>query len=622
MKNSAVILALIVLLIAFVGDVAASCRKIANEEMLEYFCEGGQPSDLTTVPDTTEKLRITGMPIGRITADTFSRFGGNLWVLSCSHCEITDIDADAFRRLVNLQQLSLNSNHLTTVKASWLEGLDYLTYLDLNYNNIRDIEDDVYRNLPNLVDFRISGNRLRCLNLGEMSHLKDLKRIFLSENSDFACPHAVSKFLENQGVNFEPDPEWKRLASDTIDVPPSYAEEDRRTLHPDKRPEQPNVPYIPSRDGMLHPDHHADHRHRNRRPPTTVRPTTSMQHNEIPRVEPRFPLTRTSPPDSSLRQVMMPYPHSTPETLIAPPAVWKSSEDIRMIGTTDHGPSQTEAHASTYPQHVPTYETTSYPEDYEKVLERLIVSAIESESSTENDHETTAGSDRSSQAGNTIVYPLYVATSNDRERTPHGSIQVTHHSDSDMATVDPWSTDRSSKHPYWTHREHSRPSTESNDRSPPSWSANTPNVWETPYYSGQDPRKMIVDESSNTERVPIVTDPVDQASRWETTTTRVSNVHYVRPSISTSPELMYSPSSSPGEFYRAPYYETAVTMHPPLQDYRETMSINDDLTTTEEPLPDCPDRNSANSSRIRSYIVVLATSIIITVFGHVIAEGF
>lgn len=609
MKNSVATLTLIVLLNTFVGNVVASCRNIANEEMLEYFCEGGHPSDLTSIPQTTEKLRINRMPLGRITADTFSRFGGNLWVLSCLYCEIVDIDPDAFRQLVNLQQLSLNNNYLTTVKASWFEGLDYLTYLDLSYNYIRDIEDDVYRNLPNLVDFRISGNQLSCLNLNKMSYLKELKRIFLSENSNFACPYAVSNFLEKQGVAFEPDPEWRKLVSDTIDVPPSYPEEDRRTLHLDERPEQPEVPYVPpTRDGMFYPESYAEHYHRHRRP--TTQPTTSKQ-NEIPRVEPRFPPARTSPSDSSSHQIM-PYPLSTPETLPAPPMVWRPSEDIRMIGTTDQGP-QTER-VLTYPQHVPMYETT--PKDY--LLERLRASAAESYSGSpvKDDHETTVESDRLSQTGTTLTYPLYVATSNDWERMTHGSMEVSHPSDSDMVpTVDTWPTDHSNTHPYWRHHS-SSPTKSSDDR----WFANT-DLGETPYH--HDPRKMVINESSNTDNVPV--EPVGQVGPLETTT-RMSNVHYVRP-IASSPELMYSPSSSPGEsgeFFRAPYYEATVTMHPSLQDYHEvaTTVVNDDLTTTDKPLPECPTRNSANSSRIRSYIAVLAIYVIITVFGHINAEGF
>lgn len=392
--DSAVTLVLLALLTAFVGDVGASCREVANDEMLEYFCEGGHPTDLTTIPESTEKLRITGMPLRRITADTFSRFGGNLWVLGCSHCEITDIDANAFRHLVNLQQLSLDSNHLNTVRASWFEGLDYLTYLDLNYNDIRDIEDSVYDNLPGLVDLRISGNRLRCLNVGGMSHLRELKRIFLKENPDFACPHAVSELLENRGVAFERDPEWSKIPADTIDVrvPPNYEEEyrdkgsvpaHRERLHPDRRlrpeqpelppeqlpseqsppeqpsPEQPHyIPPVPAGDRMFHPDYHAHpHYGSRRRPTTTLRPTTSKYREKMhpPRVEQIVEGTKTAHVPSESHYQTMSYPYTTMETPRSPPVEWRPfPEDIRLRAGSD-------GHILTYPSYVPTRATIIYP---------------------------------------------------------------------------------------------------------------------------------------------------------------------------------------------------------------------------------------------------------------------
>ncbi|XP_011630405.1 uncharacterized protein LOC105422638 [Pogonomyrmex barbatus] len=355
--DSAAILTLFALLIAFAGDAAASCRKIENVNMLEYFCEGGHPVDLTTVPETTEKLRIVRMPLRRITADTFSKFGRNLWVLSCSYCEISDIDADAFRHLVDLQQLSLNNNRLTEVKGSWFEGLDSLTYLDLNYNNIRDIEDSVYRNLPSLVDLRISGNHLRCLNLDEMTHLTELKRIFLGENSEFICPYAVSQFLENQGVVFEQDPEWRRLASDMIDVHvPPVPEEKSKTrpiydenLHPPGRPSSgESEEFYGSRERPFHSDYSAEHRSRHRRPPTTTpRPTTPKQTERlpVPRVEPVYPVTDTRPsyaPSEPSSHQVMPHPTEAPQV---PPL-----EDIRMSEPRPH----------VRPEQILTYPPTMY----------------------------------------------------------------------------------------------------------------------------------------------------------------------------------------------------------------------------------------------------------------------
>ncbi|CAK9795834.1 Toll-like receptor 8 [Anthophora plagiata] len=223
---------LFVVLCASVGGVQGVCRHVPNEDMVEFLCVGGQLSDLDMLPQSTEKIRIQNMPIPRITEDTFSRFGRNLWVLGCSHCGIMDIENDALRRLNNLQQLSLNNNHLTTVKKSWFEGLDSLTYLDLNYNDIQSIENGVFKNLPSLVDLRLSGNRLECLNLADMSHLKDLKRMFLTENSEFKCPNAVSTFIESRGVSFEKDQEWNRLPSDLIqaEVPPDYDTDDEEAM--------------------------------------------------------------------------------------------------------------------------------------------------------------------------------------------------------------------------------------------------------------------------------------------------------------------------------------------------------------------------------------------------------
>lgn len=198
------------------ANVSARCVQVPNEDMVEYNCEGGSPSDLLSIPENTEKIRITRMSVSKITADMFSRFGSNLWVLSCSHCNVEDIDDNAFRALENLQQLSLDNNRLKNVRAVWFKNLEYLTYLDLNHNQIEDIELGVFENLPHLVDLRLSGNRLQCLNIGEMKHLKQLKRVFLTENPNFKCPGAVTRYLETQNIMVEKDPSWASITQDLV----------------------------------------------------------------------------------------------------------------------------------------------------------------------------------------------------------------------------------------------------------------------------------------------------------------------------------------------------------------------------------------------------------------------
>lgn len=668
--TSAVIFVLFAVLTTFVGNVTASCKQIANKDMLEYFCEGGHPADLIEIPEITEKLRINRMPLYKITTDTFSRFDGNLWVLGCSHCNITNIDVNAFRSLVNLQQLSLDNNHLTSVKAAWFRGLSYLTYLDLNYNNIHEIEDETYQNLPSLVDFRISGNRLRCLNLDAMSHLKELKFMLLSENPDFACPYAVSKFLESQSVTFEKDPEWKKLASDMIDVhiPSSYAEKDHKItptynkLYPDRRPsEKQEVLHIPSsRNKGFYSNNHSEHRPR--RPITTIRPTNSKHKEEsIPRVEPKYPFSdiKSNVPKSSIDQKMS-YPYSAAETTRASFAESRSAETIRMADNE----KLSQEYTLTYPLYVSTSETINYPlyttsersqtppEDYHQrssvdntrigeinrslqtertsiypsyvstynmpqiTSERSQAIAIESVSSSQD--ETTTGFDKSLQTEHIVTYPLYVTTSSDHEKL-NGYIQVTYPSiDYDTVSWKTWSTNVPSQHsdnPSSTQDKERYEQShlfEKDIRS--SWSTK-PDLQTTQFFEEHDPRKMVKPNANN---VLIAEDPIerDKDDRFQTTVS--SDMHYVRPSLSSHSELMHLPSTD--ESYLTPYYES--TVYPPLQNYSQyidtTIANIFSWETIIDKLPsECPNRNSA-ALMIES-VAVLVLSIIV-IFRQVIIQ--
>ncbi|XP_053594931.1 uncharacterized protein LOC128667240 [Microplitis demolitor] len=206
----------ILIITLIINEVSSACVQVNNDDMIEYSCENGSPNDLYSIPERTEKIRITNMDLSYITTDTFSRFADNLWVLSCSHCSIQEIDPDAFKTLRNLQQLRLDNNKLRSVKAEWFKGLNSLTYLDFNYNQIETIEDGVFDNLPGLVDLRIAGNKLQCVNVDEMSRLADLKRVFLNRNPEFKCPNAVDKLLQSKNIDYERDDVWEKLSHDLI----------------------------------------------------------------------------------------------------------------------------------------------------------------------------------------------------------------------------------------------------------------------------------------------------------------------------------------------------------------------------------------------------------------------
>ncbi|XP_014216358.1 chondroadherin-like [Copidosoma floridanum] len=213
--SARLVLAALLLLGLGARGAEASCARVNNPELVEYSCEGGSVEDLLHVPADVEKLRISGMPVRRLGEAQLARFS-KLLVFACSHCQIADVEDGAFRRLEDLQQLSLDNNQLTEVRAGWLEGLAYLTYLDLNYNSIERIEPEVFQGAPDLVDLRLSGNRLVCLDLEALSRLRDLKRVFINENPTFACPNALKRFLSERRVDFEADPQWATMSQDRV----------------------------------------------------------------------------------------------------------------------------------------------------------------------------------------------------------------------------------------------------------------------------------------------------------------------------------------------------------------------------------------------------------------------
>ncbi|XP_051170896.1 leucine-rich repeat transmembrane protein FLRT3 isoform X1 [Leptopilina boulardi] len=193
-----------------------ACFHVDTRDLMEYSCNGGYVTDLNGIPEGVERLKISRMRIPIITPHTFSRFSESLLVLKCSECEISEIEPNAFGSMTYLQQLSLDNNRLSSVKASWIEGLRDLNYLDLTYNQIEEIEDDAFQYLGEVTDLRLSGNRLKCLNLDAMSQMGNLKRIFLNDNPNFQCPNAVTKFLEDRNVTFQEDESWKEIIHDLI----------------------------------------------------------------------------------------------------------------------------------------------------------------------------------------------------------------------------------------------------------------------------------------------------------------------------------------------------------------------------------------------------------------------
>ncbi|XP_012142576.2 uncharacterized protein LOC100875160 isoform X1 [Megachile rotundata] len=528
---------LLAVLCTSVGEVHGECRHVENQDMIEYSCEGGQVTDLNDLPASTGKIRIRNMPMTRITADTFSRFGEDLWVLSCSECQIRDIDPNAFQRLNYLQQLSLDNNYLTTVKEAWFRGLDYLTYLDLNFNYIETIEEGVFRNLPSLIDLRLAGNRLECLNLEDLTNLSDLKRIFLTENSEFKCPNAISTFLENRGVLFDRDPEWDRIPNDLIavEVPDDYY------IDEDITSEEPSTP-MPMHRERLHP-------------------------------------TPATPPPPPME--------STPS--YTPPRFYTTEEVIYR------------------PMYTPNWRTTPAP-------------------TTESYEERVEPSSPSPYRENVIrpyVPPATIAPI-EPDETTQSNVQDTFRS----WPIVPETTSARSEYPFY-------PPHENEDRR-----------FEEQYYSSEATFPLAPGPVDRHETPPFVESDVGRATGpyrtdWYERNT-VSSVNEGPPEYNvpptnspvpnnvvqslppTAPEMVHPPS--PDNTFQAPYYEHTITVHsPPLvgnlpAQEEITPSMIPMETTTDKPLPNCPNRSVSWAKQ--STLGTIVVSLLVVTISRVLVEGF
>lgn len=566
------------------ASVQGVCRRMKNEDMIEYSCMGGQLSDLNNLPISTGKIRISNMPIRRITANTFSRFGSDLWVLGCSHCGIIDIEPRAFEHLNNLQQLSLNNNHLTIVKESWFKGLDYLTYLDLNYNNIESIEDGVFLSLPSLVDLRLSGNRLECLNLAAMSQLKDLKRIFLSENSEFKCPNAISIYLEDRGINFEKDPEWSRLPNDLIPVTIPLDYDEITTI---KMPVQSYSGY------------------RERLHPITTIPTSTMT-STLQYITPKFQTT----------EEVIYRPYNIPN--------WKTTFKSSTIRYEDkikitQSPSYEYTRAPYISQKIAPIESTTYVSSPRETMQSKSQDTTTFRSWPSFSESTSAR----------IEYPVYPPHKNeDKHYTKEpdysspidlfslASNQGDHHQISSIEldmkqTMDSYRTDSLEKNilsnvQYSSSIENRLSSIDSSD---------TIYTTQSTFLSSEMVQPAHLDDiHSNIPPIKNGTQSMDSSN----------STHIIQP-IPYSPPSMVQPAY-PNNIYQPPYYESTVTIHsPPLMDNKSqqkeiTSGIMPIETTTDKPLPECPTRNLSTSSQ--SSIRMIIVSVLLIIMNHIFAEGF
>lgn len=149
-----------------------------------YTCKGGSVIDLQDIPedDYITIIVIEDMPLGSLNNSMFKRFAGHLVALTCTNCQLTNIDDDTFVGLKNLRYLSLPRNNLTKVKTAWFNDTVYLKTLEFTGNRINDIENNAFSKLDILTSIDLRHNNLTRLKAEWFAHLVGVNIVSLQAN--------------------------------------------------------------------------------------------------------------------------------------------------------------------------------------------------------------------------------------------------------------------------------------------------------------------------------------------------------------------------------------------------------------------------------------------------------
>ncbi|CAH0550794.1 unnamed protein product [Brassicogethes aeneus] len=131
------------------------------------------------------QLRIIRLRGNRLTLQSLSEFNPT------STIEELDISGNnligplgpkTFPKMLQLKDLQLSHNSLSSIKMAALQGLIKLTSLRLHHNSIDVIEDHAFRNLTNLVSLDLAHNRIVAVSGASLAHLELLTELDLRHN--------------------------------------------------------------------------------------------------------------------------------------------------------------------------------------------------------------------------------------------------------------------------------------------------------------------------------------------------------------------------------------------------------------------------------------------------------
>ncbi|XP_035676353.1 leucine-rich repeat-containing protein 15-like isoform X2 [Branchiostoma floridae] len=210
-KLPGMLLSLLIILKVF-GSTEASCTMSISGSTA-YCRNRGLTSVPQNLPTGIKYLDLYNNLITTLSQSDFSRYG-NLTHLYLSKNHITTVNGRAFCNLYNYNnqsdfaELSLSFNHLSNLRADMFTWLANLEFLHLKNNEISDIQAGTFNSTPELISLWLYYNKLTNLRSDMFTGLGNLETLYLSNNeiSDIlagtfsSTPQLTSLYLNNNKI--------------------------------------------------------------------------------------------------------------------------------------------------------------------------------------------------------------------------------------------------------------------------------------------------------------------------------------------------------------------------------------------------------------------------------------
>ena len=139
--------------------------------------------------------------------------------------QVTELPADIFAGLSNLNTLNASSNEMRTLPADVFDGLDELEYLYLDSNQIQVLPNDLFDGLDNLKSLLLTINEISELPADSFAELDGLEVLVLTGNNLSDLPDGIFEGLgaltslrigENPGAPFTFTAELEERGGDVV----------------------------------------------------------------------------------------------------------------------------------------------------------------------------------------------------------------------------------------------------------------------------------------------------------------------------------------------------------------------------------------------------------------------